>query len=222
MPRREAQYRTAKEYWREKRKALENGVRLFPSAGELNDGYYVEKKKKSAAIQVIGSIHNAAKEEESEGKSYQTTAAPLWRPKPRAELQLVEAERVSTKRLLREVVGAKYASFGGSLEDGFSPTGLVCYILGRLGRPVKECSSEYFWSTAGTFIDHRIYGFEPGDILFFSLYSESEQGNKLLVAICYDENDMVYSSFTRKKVIKRSYRHNFWRERFVGAKRIID
>ena len=221
-PLRDAEYRTAKDYWRQKREALDKGVRLFPSAAELNDGFMANKKTQETPVKkVIESIRKAADEIEEEKNETPSTPPTLWKPDQQASQSLVELERSSTKRILRELLGEKYVSIGGRPGDGFSPTGLVCYVLGRLGRPVKECTTEHFWNNAGTFIEEGLYQFQPGDILFFSLFSKSEQENTLMIAICFDESEMVYSSFTRKKVIMRSYRQKFWRERFVGAKRIL-
>jgi cell wall-associated NlpC family hydrolase len=77
------------------------------------------------------------------------------------------------------------------------------------------------WNKVGLFTEDSLDQSRIGDILFFKLYSQKEGKSKLAPAIYLGDNQMVYPSFTTQKVIQKSCDNNFWRNRFVGSKRLL-
>ena len=235
----DATYRSAKDYWKEKRKALSEGQRKFRSAAELANEKLVreeEAKRKKAlstknteplpeptpagapgAIYSVGASSSTTK---TTGTAT-TSAKPDSRSVPKATLTYTDFERTSCQRILRTLNGASYNEHGSSPEEGFSPAGLVQHVFSKIGYRVPKGNPEELWNAFGVLISRSYTTFAPGDILFFSLYSKSEQKGKLFVAIVLDEENMVYPSFTRGKVVIRTYRDRFWRQRFVGVKRVF-
>jgi cell wall-associated NlpC family hydrolase len=128
--------------------------------------------------------------------------------------------RINVARILNEQLGAPYSSDGESPEDGFSPVGLIRYVTSRLGIVPTFSTVTGLWESWGLFLQVPYGQFQTADILFFKLFSKSAQEGELFVALALDDEFMVYPSFTRKKVIKRSYKEDFWRKHFIGAKRV--
>ena len=241
-PRKEATYRSAKDYWKEKRKALSKGNRKFRSAAELANEKLVreEEEKRKAALErrknpepepeptpagapgAIYSVGSSSSTTKTTGSGTNSGASDgSSRAIPKATRSFTDFERSSCKRILRSLEGASYNENGSSPEEGFSPPGLVQYVFSKIGYRVPKGPPEKLWSSFGALVSRTYTSFAPGDILFFSLYSKSEQRGKLFVAIVLDEENMVYPSFTRGKVVIRTYRDRFWRKRFVGVKRVF-
>ncbi len=234
-PRREATYRSAKDYWKEKRKALSQGKRKFRSASELANENLIKsnqnpKTKKqttkkatneeAAPAGAPGAIYSVGAAPSSTSTTGVTVSSPDKDPGvPKATMTYSDFERSSCKRLLRSLNGAPFNESGFTPKEGFSPAGLVHYIFTRIGHRVPKGTPEDLWNSFGVHMGKSYANFSPGDILFFRLFSKSEQKGKLFVAITLDGEYMVYPSFTRKKVVTRTYRDRFWRKRFVGAKR---
>jgi cell wall-associated NlpC family hydrolase len=124
------------------------------------------------------------------------------------------------KKILLAQLGVKYSSNGETPEEGFSPVGLIKYVARKLGVEPKAHNAREAWERAGVFINVPYGQFKTGDLLFFKLFSKSAQKDELFIALALDNKYMVYPSYSRKKVIKRSYLDDFWKERFVGAKRV--
>ena len=123
-------------------------------------------------------------------------------------------------KILTEQIGTPYSSTGETPEDGFSPVGLIKYVARKLGVKPKFNTPTEAWDNAGLFLKAPYGQFETGDLLFFKLYSKSTQKGELFLALALDEKYMVYPSFSRKKVVKRSFLDDFWKKHFKGAKRI--
>jgi len=128
--------------------------------------------------------------------------------------------RINIVRILNEQVGVPYSSDGETPEEGFSPVGLIKYVARKLGIEPKSNTPTEAWERAGILINAPYGKFETGDLLFFKLYSKSTQKGELFLALALDDKYMVYPSFSRKKVVKRSYLDDFWKQHFKGVKRI--
>jgi len=128
--------------------------------------------------------------------------------------------RANIAKILTDQLGVAYSSDGETPEDGFSPVGLIKYVARKLGVNPKANNAAEAWENAGLFIQVSYGEFQTGDLLFYKLFSKSAQKDELFMALALDSTSMVYPSFTRKKVIKRSYKEDFWKKHFIGAKRI--
>lgn len=238
--RKPATYRSARDYWKAKREALSQGRRKFRSAAELandklvRDSAATDKDKKTVATKsglptptgdlTAATITAAPPSVATTGETTApagTSPGSTERGTRRSTIDYGDFERLSCKRILRRIIGAPRSENGASPEDGFSPSGLLRYVFSSIGYEVPEGDAELLWNKLGIHLGTNYGDFKPGDILFYRLYSKSEQRGKLFLAICLDEEEMVYPSYTRNKVVSRSYRERFWRQRFVGAKRVF-
>ena len=129
--------------------------------------------------------------------------------------------KTNIQKILIEQIGVTYSSDGQTPEDGFSPTGLLNYVGKKLGSTRHCDTAEEAWEGTGLHLKVAYGDFETGDILFFKLFSKSTQKSELFITMAIDNSHMVYSSFSKKKVVKTSYKTDFWKERFAGAKRIL-
>ena len=134
---------------------------------------------------------------------------------------LIQLSRNNCIKYSRSYLDTKYSSQGKSVEDGFSALGLIDNIYTRLGYPPKVETIEDLREKFGTKISCSLDEVAPGDLLFFKLYSKKKKKSTLMVAICVDKKEMVYSSFTRNKVIARTHDLSFWRKTFIGANRVF-
>jgi len=207
-PRKDATYRSAKDYWKAKRQAMESGGSSANSARRIFAGvdYSSSTTGPTTGVAAHDSSARPGGTDERDG--------------PQA-ITYLDFEQSSCQRLLYKLQDSPWSEDGDTPEAGFSPEGLVRYVFSRIGYDVPKGPAEELWKRFGVQVTTRYGAFAPGDILFFKLFSQSEQSGKLFVAVCLDEQDMVYASFTRKKVIARTYRDRFWQERFVGVKRVF-
>ena len=134
---------------------------------------------------------------------------------------LIRMSRNKCIEYSRAAVEVKYASDGNSPEEGFSALGLIDYIYTKLGYEPKVDTIEDLREKFGSKINVDLDGVLPGDLLFFRLYSKKKKKSTLMAAICVDKKEMIYSSFTRNKVIARTYDLRFWRKNFEGANRVF-
>jgi len=227
---------SAKDFWRQKRNSLREGTRSNKSP--VATPTPTASKKITApvptplqnrpsvtsppylAVPTIGAKLAAEASEQSTGPA-DTTTAPAVPTRPIGPtISYGDFERSSLQRLLRRLDGSRYGE-GATPEDGFSPEGLVHYVFSRLGHRPPLSDAKTLLRDFGLAVPSAQTKFQPGDILFFSLYSKSKDETKLFVGICLNEEEMVYPSFTRSRVVTRRYNTQFWRERFVGARRIF-
>lgn len=234
--------KTAKDYWREKRDALKTG-RPEPTSAAVaptpdRAGPTVLPGTPTTELPPPPTIPPTPTPPPVAAPSATTTAPPEVEhvPRPEATIAAQAAARLEARRetasyesflhrslvaILREVEGKPWADDGSSPEVGFSPAGLVRYAFGRLGYAAPAGDVDELWQGFGLSMGSTWGDFAPGDILFFRLYSKSEQAGKLFVAIVVDEDTMAYPSYTRRKVVLRTFHDAFWRERFVGARRVF-
>jgi len=230
------QYYTAKDYWKAKRDALKKGNKKYDSAAHQpkKEDTLDNKSNKSStnsddkSTKGNNSSETASNTEDPYNRSSAsatnyTTSEPTTIPEIYSGQvkTMEEFELSSCKQILKKAIGAPYAESGQSFETGFSSTGLISYIFTNLGYKTADISAKELWRSAGLFSENTLGEAKTGDILFFKLFSKKEGKSKISVAICFDTNEMIYPSFTAKKVIKRSSRNTFWRSRYLGSKRIL-
>ena len=134
---------------------------------------------------------------------------------------LLKYARANCNRVARECIDKAYSSTGEDPSTGFSALGLIKYVYTKLGYPPKANDVEELRKRFGTYLSAKLEDVVPGDLLYFRLYSKKKKKSTLMVAICADNSEMIYPSFTRKKVVVRDYNTDFWRKNYVGANRVF-
>jgi len=226
-------YYSAKDYWKAKRDALKKGNKKYNSASHQprededkpsdkktsTDGKPKTTDGPSSDMPVNQDLPN----DNSTPPTNYTTSKPTIIPSIYSgqAKTMEEFELSSCRQIMEKTIGSPYAETGQSVETGFSSTGLVSYVFTSLGYKIADTSPKNLWQHTGLFTDSSLNEAQSGDILFFKLFSQKEGKSKIAVAICFDKNEMLYPSFTAKKVIKRSSSNTFWRNRYIGAKRVL-
>jgi cell wall-associated NlpC family hydrolase len=101
---------------------------------------------------------------------------------------------------------------GGSDPSGFDCSGLVWYVFGQHGLRVPRTVGEQY--RAGSQID--VGALAPGDLVFF----DTQGAGATHVGISIGGDEFVHAPSSRGEVRVERLRAGYWRERFVGARRI--
>jgi cell wall-associated NlpC family hydrolase len=101
---------------------------------------------------------------------------------------------------------------GGSDPGGFDCSGLVWYVFGQHGLRVPRTVGEQY--RAGSPVDPASVA--PGDLVFF----DTNGAGATHVGIAIGGDEFVHAPSGRGEVRVERLRVNYWRERFVGARRL--
>jgi len=212
-PRVEAQLYTSKDHWSEKR-------RQFEAESNARKKAKADKNRK----QFKDTSSTSSKSDKPRVNYMKQYSGPIKIPDAVIKSSMLVGDgsygRANIAKILIDQLGVAYSRDGEVPEDGFSPVGLIKYVARKLGVEPKSNNAAEAWENAGLFIKVPYGQFETGDLLFYKLFSKSAQKDELFLALALDDEFMVYPSFSRKKVIKRSFKDSFWEKHFIGAKRI--
>jgi len=101
---------------------------------------------------------------------------------------------------------------GGANPAGFDCSGLVRYVLAQYGRTVPRQTRDQF--TAGERVDRD--DLRAGDLVFFSTVAPGASH----VGILLDDDEFVHAPSSRGVVRVERLTTEYWRTRFVGARRV--
>jgi len=121
------------------------------------------------------------------------------------------AEVVGTARSL---IGTPYKWGGRSPRSGFDCSGFVGYVYGRFGVELPRTSEAM--TSVGRSVDGA--DLRPGDIV---IYNISKKGKSLHVGIATGKGTFVHAPSSGKGVSESSMSLEYWREHFVGARRVF-
>jgi cell wall-associated NlpC family hydrolase len=108
-------------------------------------------------------------------------------------------------------LGAPYV-YGGNGGSGFDCSGLVCKVYGEHGIRLPRTVADQV--RAGTRVDRLV----PGDLVFFRLSGSTASH----VGIYVGEGRFVHASTGRRRVVVDSLADDqYFRDRYVGARRIV-
>lgn len=106
--------------------------------------------------------------------------------------------------------GAPYVN-GGATPEGFDCSGFVQYVFGRHGRLLPRETREQF--RVGSPVNRDELA--PGDLVFFSTIAPGASH----VGIAVDRDRFVHAPSSRGVVRVERLSADYWRRRFVGARR---
>lgn len=144
-------------------------------------------------------------------------AAP--RPFPKAPLppgaqglpSLPEPERTALLDTALSYRGVPYRN-GGSDPNGFDCSGFVQWVFAQHGVRLPRAVEDQY--QLGSTIDRDAV--EPGDLVFFETVSRGASH----VGIALGGNEFVHAPSSRGVVRIESYAIAYWKQRFVGARRV--
>ncbi len=112
----------------------------------------------------------------------------------------------------RSNIGVRYKAGGTSPSVGFDCSGLVCWTYGQYGIALPRTAREQM--DVGTAV--RKENLRPGDLVVFKI--SNRRGYHCGI---YSGNGMfIHSPSTGKTVREESINSNYWRGRFITARRV--
>lgn len=113
----------------------------------------------------------------------------------------------------RTQIGKRYKWGGESPNQGYDCSGLIWWVYRRHGISVPRVSWQQY--SAGTFVEKN--DIRPGDLIFFKVRT----GKSMHVGIVTDRGTFIHAPRSGKHVMESSLANDFWREHYVGSRRVI-
>lgn len=138
-------------------------------------------------------------------------AAPIASSVKRQPATPKAAQVIRTANVL---VGYPYKWGGYSPDSGFDCSGLVWFVYRQNGVNLPRISWQQF--NAGSFVERN--DIRPGDLVF---YNVEKKGKSLHVGIVTDRGTFIHSPSSGKRVMESSLDQSYWRQHYIGARRVI-
>ena len=117
----------------------------------------------------------------------------------------------------RAMMGTPYV-WGGESDDGVDCSGLIYKLLGDEGAQAKCLPRRASEQMAQLGLAVEKEELQPGDLVFFHTYKEGASH----VGIYLGDGDFIHASSAQHKVTVSNLSEGYYRERFVGARRITE
>ena len=114
----------------------------------------------------------------------------------------------------RSLTGVRYKYGGESPQTGFDCSGLTWWAYRQVGVDLPRVSYDQY--EAGRAVSRR--DIRSGDLVFFRLRANPKN---MHVGIATDQNTFIHSPSAGGRVREERLDTPYWRERFVGARRIL-
>lgn len=125
-----------------------------------------------------------------------------------------EAGRNSVVAAARSLTGVRYKWGGDSPQTGFDCSGLTWWAYRQVGVTLPRISYQQY--EAGQPVGRR--DIRPGDLVFFSLPGNPKN---MHVGIATERGTFIHSPSKGGRVREESMDQPHWRERYIGARRIV-
>lgn len=130
-------------------------------------------------------------------------------------VQINEAVSEKAKAVLAEAdkyIGVKYV-YGGTTPNGFDCSGFVQYVFKNCGISLNRTSRDQFAKDGVSVSKAEL---QPGDLVFFGT-----GGTVSHVGLYVGDGQMIHSPSTGKTVCYTSIESNYYKSRYMGAKRVL-
>jgi uncharacterized protein YgiM (DUF1202 family) len=117
----------------------------------------------------------------------------------------------------RAMMGTPYV-WGGEGDDGVDCSGLIYKVLGDEGAEAKCLPRRASEQMAQLGLAVEKEELQPGDLVFFTTYKSGASH----VGIYLGDGDFIHASSAQRKVTVSNLSEGYYRERFVGARRISE
>jgi cell wall-associated NlpC family hydrolase len=114
----------------------------------------------------------------------------------------------------RSLTGVRYKYGGESPQTGFDCSGLTWWAYRQVGVDLPRVSTEQY--EAGRAVGRR--EIRPGDLVFFRLPGNPKN---MHVGIATERGTFIHSPRQGGKVREEHMDTPYWRERFIGARRVL-
>ena len=135
-------------------------------------------------------------------------------PEPESEVRLPVQGQNSVVAAARSLTGVRYKWGGDSPQTGFDCSGLTWWTYHQVGVELPRMSAEQF--ETGRPVSRR--DIRPGDLVFFRLPGGPKN---MHVGIATERGTFIHSPHSGGRVREDPLDAPYWRERFVGARRIV-
>ncbi|MFE4812959.1 C40 family peptidase [Peribacillus simplex] len=115
--------------------------------------------------------------------------------------------------LAKKQVGSKYI-YGGTTPKGFDASGLTQYVYKNAATEMKIPRTSADQYKTGKAVKQN--DLKAGDLVF---YATGKKGQVSFVGIYYGNDTFVGTTTKGVKVVKMS--DKYWKEKYIGAKRVI-
>jgi len=149
------------------------------------------------------------------GCSSHTPPAPEITPLPAATKPMrPSGKEAAVLRTARSLIGWPYKWGGISPKTGFDCSGFIWFVFHVNGVNIPRITEQQFGT--GEIIEYA--DLRPGDIMF---YLVDKKGKSLHVGILTDRGTFIHAPSSGKSVMESSLNNVYWRERYIGARRVL-
>lgn len=110
-----------------------------------------------------------------------------------------------------QFLGTPYV-YGGRSPEGFDCSGFASYVYSHFGIEIPRAADEQYYY--GASVTQLI----PGDLVFFTTYMEGPSHTGIYIG----DNCFIHSSSSGGQVIITSLSENYYSERYLGARRVLN
>lgn len=117
-------------------------------------------------------------------------------------------------RTARSLIGVRYKWGGEHPKTGFDCSGFIWFVYHVNGVRIPRVT----WQQFGTGSTIGYSDLRPGDLIFYRI---KKKGKGLHVGILTDRGTFIHAPSSGKGVMESSLNNVYWRDRYIGARRVL-